>query len=97
MSREIRLPYQNYEGKYGMRNIQPISIEYKETEWHGECWHLLARDLDKSARREFDVEKLLRATVKFAFESIGECAHESKVDGVMNKIKEDGDFKCRTI
>ena len=97
MSKEIRVPYQNYEGKYGMRNIQPISIEYKETEWHGECWHLLVRDLDKGVRREFDLEKMLRATIKFTLESIGECASECKVDGVMDKIKEEGTFRCRTI
>ena len=86
MSREIRVPYQNYKGEYSVRYIQPLSLSYKESEWHGECWHLSGYDLDKNVKREFDLEKIIRGTVEFTLKSIGECTHDNKIDGIMNKI-----------
>ena len=87
MNKELHLPYQNYKGEYSVRYVQPVSLSYKNSEWHGDCWHLEAYDIDKQAKREFDLEKIIRGTVQFTIKSLGESAHESKVQGIMNKIK----------
>ena len=87
MNKELHIPYQNYKGEYSVREVQPITLSYKNSEWHGDCWHLEAYDIGKQAKREFDVDKIIRGVVHFTLKSVGENTHESKVDGIMNKIK----------
>lgn len=89
MNKEIKLPVQNYKGEYSVRHLQPLEVCYKETEYHGACWHFTGYDLDKQAKRDFELDKIVRGVVHFTLRTLGESAHESKVDGIMNAMKGD--------
>ncbi|MBO4245576.1 MAG: hypothetical protein J5892_02400 [Bacilli bacterium] len=56
----VTITYKNWEGITAKRNIIPIKLEYKKSEWHAhEEWILEAYDLDKKGHREFAVNNIL--------------------------------------
>ena len=58
-NKQIKILYKNWKGEIAIRNIIPISIEYKSTEWHKEeQWILEAFDIDKNANRGFAMKDI---------------------------------------
>lgn len=85
----ITIPYINFRGNFKSRRIEPLSIEYGYTEWHGEAYTLIAYDYGKSAKRSFCLQDIIRGAIVHTLESVGEVASESKVSGIMNKLNEE--------
>ena len=58
-NKKIIILYTNWKGETKYRNIIPISIEFKSTEWHKEQqWILNAIDIDKNAKRSFAIKDI---------------------------------------
>lgn len=58
-NKQVRILYTNWKGETAYRNIIPMNIEYKSTEWHKEeQWILNAIDVDKNAERGFAVKDI---------------------------------------
>ncbi len=56
---KVKILYTNWKGETAYRNIVPISIEFKSTEWHKEKqWILNAFDVDKQAERGFAMKDI---------------------------------------
>lgn len=91
MNKELNLPVFNYKNEFSVRQVQPISLEYKHSDYHGECWHLSGYDFNKESIRDFEFDKVVRGVIHFTLETLGENSHDSKVDGIMNKLKENID------
>ncbi len=52
----IEFKYKNYKNEISWRRVEPISIEFKSTEYHPqEQWILNGIDQDKMAERSFAV------------------------------------------
>ena len=57
--RKVNILYTNWKGVTANRNIVPISIEFKSTEWHkDEQWILNAFDIDKQSERGFAMKDI---------------------------------------
>ena len=57
--KQVKILYTNWKNETKYRNIIPINIEFKHTEWHKEeQWILNAIDLDKSASRSFAIKDI---------------------------------------
>ncbi|MBQ9298327.1 MAG: hypothetical protein IJ223_04795 [Clostridia bacterium] len=55
----VKILYTNWKGKTSYRNIIPINIEFKSTEWHKEeQWILNAFDIDKQDNRGFAIKDI---------------------------------------
>ena len=55
----VKILYTNWKGETKYRNIIPINIEFKSTEWHKEeQWILNAFDIDKQANRGFAIKDI---------------------------------------
>lgn len=55
----VKILYTNWKGETKYRNIIPINIEFKSTEWHKEeQWILNALDIDKQANRGFAIKDI---------------------------------------
>lgn len=58
--KKVQIVYKNWKGKVSTRNIIPIRIEFKSTEWHKEeQWILDAFDIDKNDNRGFAIKDIL--------------------------------------
>ena len=58
-NKQVKILYTNWKGVTSYRNIVPLSIEYKSTEWHKEeQWILNAYDVDKEAERGFAIKDI---------------------------------------
>ncbi len=69
MERHVRILYKNWKGEVGYRNIIPISIDYKFSEWHKETqWIMTAFDLDKMAERGFACKDIIEWEVAEDYE-----------------------------
>ncbi len=49
----ITFVYTNYRNEISPRRVQPLAIEFKETEYHTKQWIMTALDFEKDAIREF--------------------------------------------
>ena len=57
--RQVRILYTNWKGITAYRNVIPISMEFKATEWHKEeQWILNALDVDKNENRGFALKDI---------------------------------------
>ncbi len=57
----LKFKYKNWEGKTGVREVEPIEVWYGETEWHkGKQWFLKAVDVEKKAERDFALRDVLK-------------------------------------
>ena len=55
----VKILYTNWKGETKYRNIIPINVEFKSTEWHKEeQWILNAFDIDKQANRGFAIKDI---------------------------------------
>ena len=55
----VKILYTNWKGNTAWRNIIPINIEFKSTEWHKEeQWILNAFDIDKQDNRGFAIKDI---------------------------------------
>lgn len=56
----LQISYTNHRGESAIRNIVPLRIEFRVSEWHGplDLWLLIAWDFDKDAVREFELTKV---------------------------------------
>lgn len=45
----------NYRGEVSVRDIIPISLCHKTSEWHGPAWHFEAYEKSRDVIREFDL------------------------------------------
>ena len=58
-NKKVTILYTNWKGETKYRNIIPISIEFKSTEWHKqEQWILNAIDVEKNAQRGFAIKDI---------------------------------------
>ena len=74
----ITITYKNWEGITSKRNIIPIELVFKESQWHaGEQWILRVFDVDKQAEREFAVLNILN----FSGHQVIDREDNSKMDG----------------
>lgn len=56
---EILLDYTNWEGKQGIRRVQPKKIVWGSTQWHPEPqWLLVGIDVEKNAERQFAMKDI---------------------------------------
>ena len=57
--KEVTILYTNWKGETKYRNIIPMSVEFKATQWHpAEQWILNAMDVDKNAQRAFAIKDI---------------------------------------
>jgi len=57
--KQVKILYTNWKGKTSYRNIVPISIEFKSTEWHKkQQWILNAYDVEKKEERGFAINDI---------------------------------------
>ena len=57
--KQVKILYKNWKGKTSYRNIIPMKIEFKSTEWHKEeQWILEALDVDKNETRGFAIKDI---------------------------------------
>lgn len=54
-TKTLWIDYTNHKGVRAWREIEPIGIAYRKSEWHGETWLLAAFDVEKDLRRDFDM------------------------------------------
>lgn len=60
MKKTIKILYKNWKNETRYRLIEPISIEFKSTEWHPEeQWILNAIDIEKDAQRAFAIKDII--------------------------------------
>ena len=58
-NKKVTILSTNWKGETKYRNIIPISIEFKSTEWHKqEQWILNAIDVEKNAQRGFAIKDI---------------------------------------
>ena len=58
--KQINILYTNYKGETRYRNIIPLNIEFKSTEWHKEKqWILNAFDVEKGENRGFAMKDII--------------------------------------
>ena len=63
--KQVKILYTNWKGTTSYRNIVPLSIEFKSTEWHREeQWILNAYDVDKEAERGFAIKDIKEWKIK---------------------------------
>ena len=56
---KVTILYTNWKGETKYRNIIPMSVEFKATQWHPEeQWILNAMDVDKNAQRAFAIKDI---------------------------------------
>ena len=61
MNKTLKFKYVNWEGKTGIRNVQPIKVWFGETEFHkGKQWFLKAVDVDKNAERDYALKDVIK-------------------------------------
>ncbi len=90
-AKNISFPTYNYKDEYSVRDITPIKMEYKQTEYHGETWHIQAYDHNKQDYRDFSLDNFVKGVIHFTLESVQANPTESKVEGVFNKLKQKGE------
>ena len=57
--KKVTILYTNWKGDTNYRNIIPMSVEFKATQWHPEeQWILNAMDVDKNAQRAFAIKDI---------------------------------------
>ena len=57
--KQVKILYTNWKGVTSYRNIIPLNVEFKSTEWHTEeQWILNAFDVDKQANRGFAIKDI---------------------------------------
>ncbi len=57
--KQVKILYTNWKGVTSYRNIIPLNVEFKSTEWHKEeQWILNAFDVDKQADRGFALKDI---------------------------------------
>lgn len=80
----LTFPYINYEGKFNIRSVEPMSLKFHwDNLHHGvECFILTAYDFDKESKREFNFEDIIKGTIHHTLRSIGECSTPEKVQGI---------------
>ena len=55
----IQILYKNWKGETKLRNILPLSIEFKSTNWHKDAqWILNAIDIEKNEERGFAIKDI---------------------------------------
>lgn len=54
----VLIDYTNHRGENSTRRVVPISIAFKQTEWHETGWILTAVDMDKQAIRDFEMSSI---------------------------------------
>ena len=58
-NKKIKILYTNWKNETRYRIIEPISIEFKSTEWHPDKqWILNAVDLEKQEQRAFAIKDI---------------------------------------
>ena len=57
----LKFEYVNWEGKRGIREVEPIEIWYGSTKWHKkDQWLFKAKDIRKQAERDFALKDVVR-------------------------------------
>lgn len=55
----LRFRYCNYKGETSWRNVVPIEISFKKTDYHDEeQWIMRALDVDRNVEREFAMKDI---------------------------------------
>lgn len=94
IEQNLILPYCNWKGVYSTREIIPANVTFEYgNKYHGDSWLLPSVDVEKGQFRDFSFDGILRGVIKHTLLSIGECATDSKIDGVISKIIVGQDYK----
>lgn len=88
------IAYCNWKNEYAIREIIPANVVFEYgNKYHQDSWLLPSVDVEKGQFRDFSFDGILRGVIKHTLLSIGECATESKIDGIMNKLVIGQDYK----
>lgn len=72
--KDLQVVYRNWRGETSLRNIRPLRIEFRDTEWHPEPqWIMRAFDLDKGAWRDFALRDMAPVSAEDAGELAKRC------------------------
>lgn len=89
MTNNFNMAYYNYKGELSLRNVVPAKVNYSDNNfYHGEGWIMTAYCNKSQDFRDFSMNDIIKGTIMFTLKSVGETCTPSKVDGIMNKIKE---------
>lgn len=57
----MRFIYQNHRNEVAIREVTPIRVEFRRSEWHeGQQWILVAYDHDRNGERDFAMIDIVR-------------------------------------
>ena len=56
----LKFLYKNYKGTYKELTVVPKDIAFKNSKWHGECWVMIAYDVDKGEDRAYKMQDIIK-------------------------------------